>query len=69
MDVAVITAMISLAGSVIGTFSGIIAGSKLTSHRIEQLEKKVDKHNSLVERMYSVESRICFIEKQVKGGN
>lgn len=37
------------------TLAGIIATSKLTTYRIEQLEKKVDKHNTLIERMVVVE--------------
>jgi hypothetical protein len=31
--------------------------SKLVNYRIEQLEKKVDKHNGLVERMYGLEKK------------
>ena len=39
-------------GTIIGTFAGIMTSTKLTNYRLEQLEKKVDKHNNLVERMY-----------------
>ena len=38
-------------------FGGIALSSKLTNYRIEQLEKKVEKHNNLVERMQAVEDR------------
>ena len=44
--------IINFLGIVIGTFGGIVASSRLTNYRIEQLEKKVDKHNSIIERTY-----------------
>ena len=56
--------LISLLGTAIGTFGGIMASNKLTNYRIEQLEKKVSKHNDLVERMYNVESKICLLEQK-----
>ena len=34
-------ALITLVGTLIGTFSGIVVGTKLINYRIEQLEKKV----------------------------
>ena len=37
--------------------TGILVSNKLTSYRIEQLEKKVEKHNNLVERTYRLEER------------
>jgi len=57
------TAIIPLFGTLIGTFAGIMTSTKLTNYRLEQLEKKVDKHNSLVERMYSVETEIKILKK------
>jgi len=38
----------------------------LTVYRIEQLEKKMDKHNTLIERMYKLEERVCGIEENIK---
>lgn len=37
---------------------GILVTSKLNLYRLEQLEKKVDKHNHLVERMYEIEKTV-----------
>ena len=54
MDSTVIVGIFSFAASVIGTFSGILVSSKLTNYRIEQLEKKVEKHNNFVERIYKL---------------
>lgn len=44
--------------SLVGTFGGIVASSKLTAYRIGQLEKKVDKHNNFAERIPVIEDRI-----------
>ena len=41
----IIVAGLSLLGTFIGTLGGILTSTKLTSYRIEQLEKKVEKHN------------------------
>ena len=54
-------AFISLIGTLIGTFGGIMASNKMTSYRIEQLEKKVEKHNNVVERMYKIEENQAVI--------
>lgn len=66
MDSTIIVSLITFAGTLIGTFSGIIVSTKVTNVRLEQLEKKVDKHNNLVERTYAVESRLCVLEGRVK---
>lgn len=65
MSEVVVVSVISLCGTLIGTFGGIIASTKLTAYRIEQLEKKVEKHNTLVERMYKVEEDIAIINTKV----
>ena len=46
MDSTIIVALISLLGTLTGSLGGIVVSSKLTNYRIEQLEKKVDKHNN-----------------------
>lgn len=55
MNSDITMAIISFAGTLLGTLGGIIASNKLTVYRIFQLEKKVEKHNNLVERMIKVE--------------
>lgn len=54
----ILIALISLAGTMLGTFGGIITSSKLTNFRIEQLEKKVDRHNNFAERIPIIEEKI-----------
>lgn len=65
MTEAIIVAVISLVGTLGGTIIGAIYSSKLTAYRIEQLEKKVDKHNNLVERTYKLESDIKVVQSEI----
>ena len=60
--VAVITGVFALSGTII---SNAVNHSK-TIYRIEQLEKKQDRHNSLIERMYSAESAIDLLNERQK---
>ncbi len=62
----VLIALISLFGTLGGTFGGILTSSKLTNYRIEQLEKRVEKHNHLVERTYELEEKIEIHEEKIK---
>lgn len=66
MSETVIVALISLAGTLGGTFGGILVSNKLTNYRIEQLEKKVEKHNSVIERTYTIEQNIAVLENREK---
>lgn len=58
MDMEIILSILSALCSLVGTLGGIMITSKLNLYRIEQLEKKVDKHNHLVERMYAIEKEV-----------
>ena len=49
--------LIAFAGTLVGSLGGILAANKLSSYRIEQLEKKVDKHNSVIERTVKLEEK------------
>lgn len=62
----VIIALLSLFGTLIGAFAGIITSGKLTNYRIQELEKKVEKHNSLIERTYTLEKRETVAEEKIK---
>ena len=57
----VIVAAFSLIGTCIGSWSGL----KLMSYRIEQLEKKVDKHNNFAQRMPVVEEQIKVMNHRI----
>lgn len=69
MQTEILVALIALAGSAIGTFAGILTSTKLTAYRIEQLEKKVDKHNTVIERTYKLEEAQAVIQEQMKVAN
>lgn len=66
MTPEIIVAVIGLAGSGIGTFTGILISAKLTNFRIEQLEKKVDKHNSVINRTYVLEEQVKSINNDIE---
>ncbi|UDM79611.1 hypothetical protein [Vagococcus fluvialis] len=65
MSEPILVAFITLVGSGIGTIGGILASSKLTNHRLEQLEKKVEKHNNIVERTYKLEGQMRETEHDI----
>ena len=63
-------AVLTLVGTLAGTFGGIITSSKLTGYRIEQLEKKMDDHNTaetkLIERVFKLEEHASVVDEQIK---
>ena len=58
----ILVATLSFIGTCIGSWGGL----KLMSYRIEQLEKKVDKHNNFAQRMPVVEEQIKVINHRIK---
>lgn len=60
MDNSIWTAILALVGTALGT----IGSARLTAYRIQQLEKKVEKHNCLVERVYVLETKL---DDHIKG--
>ena len=61
MSTAMATVIVGVL-SLIGTLAGSYGGMKLMTYRIEQLEKKVDKHNHFAER-------VPILEEQMKVAN
>lgn len=61
----VMVALVGAGGSVLGSLLGVIASNKLTTYRIEQLEKKVDKHNNLIDRTYKLEKGFEVLSQHV----
>lgn len=66
MNETIIVGLLSLAGTLAGTFGGIITANKLTTYRIERLEEKVNKHNNIIERTYKLEGRMNEAEHDIK---
>lgn len=66
MTEAIIVAVLSLAGTLLGSIFGILAANKLTNYRIEQLEKKVEKHNNVIERVFNLEKQLAIEEEEIE---
>ena len=62
MQGEIIVAVLSFIGTCMGSWGGL----KLMSYRIEQLEKKVDKHNNFAQRMPVVEEQIKVINHRIE---
>ena len=62
MTDTVIVAIISLLGTLLGSFGG----TQLVKYRIEQLEKKVEKHNSIVEKTYILEEKVKVANHRIE---
>jgi hypothetical protein len=65
MSEGVIVALITLCGSGIGSLCGIIISNKLTTYRIGELEKKVDKHNTVIERTFVLEGDVKLLNQEI----
>ena len=66
MSEGMAVALLSLLGTLSGTFGGILVTNRLVNYRLQQLEKKVDQHNSVVDRMYCAEKRLDILGEQLK---
>ena len=65
MQAEQITMILSLIGTAIGSLSGVVISNKLTQYRIQQLEKKVDKHNNFAGRLPVIEEQIKTLDKRI----
>ena len=66
---SVIVAALALIGTLAGTYFSNRKGTALIAYRLEELEKRVEAHNNLVERMYQVEERTELQEEKIKVAN
>ena len=65
MDPTVTIALIAAGGTIISGIISALISNSITKYRIAQLEKKVDKHNNLIERTYQIESDITTIKHDI----
>ena len=63
---AIVTALIGMIGSAFGALVGVMMNSKMINYRLEQLEKKVQAHNSLIERTYKLEQKDVVQDEKIK---
>lgn len=66
MSETIVVALLSLAGTAIGSVFGIITSQKLIEYRLKQLEEKVSKHNQIVERTFKLEGRMDEAEHDIR---
>ena len=58
--------ILSLVASLVGTFGGIITSTKLTNYQINELKKRVDKHNNVIERTYKLEEHCKYVDERIE---
>ena len=63
---AIIVAALSLVGTLGGSLGGVLVSSRLTAYRIEQLEKKVQAHNGLVEKTYKLQGEMLEVQHDIR---
>jgi tetrahydromethanopterin S-methyltransferase subunit G len=67
--VAIIVALLSLAGTLAGSYFAQRKSTALIAYRLEQLEKKVEIHNGVIERTFKLEERMSLNEKDIRVAN
>ena len=66
MSESIIIALLSLVGTLGGSFLGVLASQRLTQYRIERLEEKVDRHNQIIERTYILEGQMAEAQHDIR---
>jgi len=66
---SLITGLLSLAGTLAGSYFSQRKTTALITYRLEQLEQKVSKHNNLIERTYALEKRCDVFDEKIKVAN
>ena len=69
MSDAVIVALLSFAGTLLGAYIVNRKSAAIMEYRLQQLEKKVDKHNTVIERTYALEKRADVMDEKIKVAN
>lgn len=67
--VSIAAALIALVGSLAGTYFANRKASALIAYRLEQLERRVQEHNQIVDRTYKLEERTELQEEKIKVAN
>ena len=65
MTPEVLHALINAISVIVSGLISAIVSNKLMAYRIEQLEKKVDKHNSVIDRTYHLEAQVEVLENEI----
>ena len=65
----IIIGVLAMVGTLGGAYFANKKSTALIAYRLEQLEKKQDKHNQLIERTYALEEKTGLLEERVKVAN
>ena len=65
MNTEIVVALIGLGGSAVGSLIGIAANSRIMDYRLGAIERKLDEHNKLIDRMYKAEKQIEVLDVRV----
>lgn len=65
MHIEILTGIFSLIASLFGTFGGILTSTKLTNYQINELKKRVDKHNNVIERTFKLEEHSKYVDERL----
>ena len=65
----IIVGLLALAGTLSGSWLANRKSTALIAYRLEQLEKKVDKHNSVVERTFQLEKDLAVLDEKIEVAN
>lgn len=66
MSETIFVALLGFAGTLLGSLLGVLAAQKLTQHRLTQLEKRMDKHNNVIERTYVLEGQMVEVQHDIR---
>ena len=69
MTETIVVAVLSFTGTAIGSILSVLTANKLTNYRIEELTKKVEKHNNVIERVYRLEQDEAVIMEKIAVAN
>ena len=53
----------------VGTMAGSIMVSQQTTWRLDELERKVEKHNNVITRVYELEKHEAVMNEEIKVAN
>ena len=62
----ILVAGLALLGTVLGSVLGIREANRLVVYRLEQLEKKVDRHNQVISRTYLLEQKEAVLSERMR---
>lgn len=69
MTESIIVAVLAMLGTMSGAYFANRKSTALIAYRLEQLEDKVAKHNSVIERTFALEERVAIGEEKIRVAN